>query len=187
MNMHCRFLKYCLSLSFLLFYVYLYADICFVQQARISGKIVDLNGKPVVASVGFKGGGVEVATNEKGEFSIINHLKLDTLVVTGVHIEPTIWPLTNDDFQLISVSLKSYLVEEVVINTGYGTAPKERVAGSFGFVDNHTLNLQVGSNIMDRLEGVTSGLTFDRNDNVRVRGLSTINGPTDVLIVVDNF
>src|SRR5690606_29802135 len=111
----------------------------------------------------------------------------DTLVITAVHIEPMVWPLTEAGFQLITVSLKSHQVQEVVINTGYETIPQERAAGSFGFVDNETLNLQVGTGIFERLEGVIAGLTFDRNTDVRVRGLSTINGPTNALIVVDNF
>ncbi|HUZ59435.1 MAG TPA: SusC/RagA family TonB-linked outer membrane protein, partial [Hanamia sp.] len=74
--------------------------------------------------------------------------------------------------------------------------PKERSTGSFDFIDNKTLNQQVGTNILDRLNGVASGILFDyskfttppqKNLNLSVRGLSTINGPQDPLIVLDNF
>src|SRR5690606_39067948 len=58
------------------------------------------------------------------------------------------------------------------------------------------LRKQVGTNILQRLDGVTSGLTFQvgkENTNpqnktgITIRGYSTINGPLDPLIVLDNF
>src|SRR6185437_11735787 len=63
------------------------------------------------------------------------------------------------------------------------------------YIDNKTLSLQAGTNILDRLNGVASGILFDYSKNTsdnkklnfNVRGLSTINGPQDPLIVVDNF
>jgi TonB-linked SusC/RagA family outer membrane protein len=78
-----------------------------------------------------------------------------------------------------------------VINNGYQVLPKDRTTGSFTQVDNKTLNLQVGSNIISRLESVASGVAFNKKFSsapaFSVRGLSTINGPTAPLIILDNF
>ncbi|MGC4102345.1 SusC/RagA family TonB-linked outer membrane protein [Ferruginibacter sp.] len=79
----------------------------------------------------------------------------------------------------------------VVFNTGYQNISRYRAAGSFTQVDNRVLNLQVGSNIINRLESVASGVSFNKKNStvpaLAVRGLSTINGPTAPLIILDNF
>jgi TonB-linked SusC/RagA family outer membrane protein len=80
----------------------------------------------------------------------------------------------------------------IVFNNGYQSIPKERATGSFTQVDNAVINQQVGTNILGRLEAVASGVSFSKKTNgsmppVTVRGLSTINGPTAPLIVLDNF
>lgn len=87
-------------------------------------------------------------------------------------------------------------LNEVVINTGYYQIPKERATGSFDHISNEMINRSTGSNIIQRLEGITSSLNFDRRKNsretssapaLRVRGLSTIASDESPLIVVDNF
>jgi TonB-dependent SusC/RagA subfamily outer membrane receptor len=82
------------------------------------------------------------------------------------------------------------------VNTGYQKLKPNEVNGAVTVIDKKTLNQQTGPGILERLEGVTSGLAFNRgfgNGNaqnktgINIRGLSTINGPLDPLIVVDNF
>ncbi|MBN8787841.1 MAG: SusC/RagA family TonB-linked outer membrane protein, partial [Terrimonas sp.] len=84
--------------------------------------------------------------------------------------------------------------EEVVINTGYQNISKERATGSFSVIDNKALNQQISTNILQRIDGMAPGILFDtkqqgpqKKQNFTIRGLSTINGPVDPLIVVDNF
>ncbi len=80
----------------------------------------------------------------------------------------------------------------VVYHTGYQSVTKSRTAGSFTQVDNRTLNLQTGTNILARLEGLAPAVAFSRKTNstipaLSLRGLGTINGPTAPLIILDNF
>lgn len=156
-------------------------------QNLLEGRIIDGDGNPVVATVSSTKTKNKVTTNDKGEFRILTSINYDTLIITGLQIERTICPVIESDYQLITVALRPHEVQEVVINTGYETIPLERATGSFGFINDKVLNLQVGTDILKRLEGVLPGVTFDRNDDIRVRGVSTIKGPKDVLIVVDNF
>ncbi|MBB5440096.1 TonB-linked SusC/RagA family outer membrane protein [Pedobacter sp. AK017] len=102
-------------------------------------------------------------------------------------------PLKQDSSKLQKDTIK---LKEVVINTGYYQTPKERATGSFDHIDNLLINRSTGSNIISRLEGISSSLHFDRRSNtretvnapsLRVRGLSTINSNEAPLIVVDNF
>lgn len=89
------------------------------------------------------------------------------------------------------------LLNEVVISTGYEKIPRERSTGSFTLVSGEVLNRSVSTGIIERLEGVTSSLQFDRRTldmrkpgdapELRIRGISTISSDRTPLIVVDNF
>lgn len=85
-------------------------------------------------------------------------------------------------------------LQDVVLNTGYQSIPKERSTGSFVHINDKLINRSVGSNILDRLRGVTSSLLFDDKTNshtaLTIRGLGTLTTSDAVsspLIVVDNF
>lgn len=82
-------------------------------------------------------------------------------------------------------------LSEVTVSTGYQVLDKTRATGSFDKLDKARLDQQVGKNILDRLEAIGNGLTFDRSTSATgkfsVRGISTIRGPRDPLIVVDDF
>ena len=109
-----------------------------------------------------------------------------TLKVTGEH------PLQLD--QLVLSPLPTALDEISVVSTGYEALPKERATGSFVKIDNKLLNRRVSTNILDRLDGVTSGLLFNKNietdenkSAISIRGRSTIFANPNPLIVIDNF
>jgi len=106
--------------------------------------------------------------------------------------------VVDGDIKTLKIGLESdrYNLEDVMINTGYQKLKPNEVNGSFIVIDNKTLNKQSGLNVLDRLNGVTSSLLFNvgktngnpqSNTGITIRGLSTINGPLDPLIVVDNF
>jgi len=111
--------------------------------------------------------------------SKIGYSTIDTLIVIGDG--PIILRMAPSDIQL----------EEVTINTGYQLLSKERAVGSFDQLSNRKLNEQVGPNILSRIEAIGNGVSVDRTSStagrLTVRGLSTINGPKDVLVVLDNF
>lgn len=81
-----------------------------------------------------------------------------------------------------------------VVSSGYQSIPKERATGSFVQLDNRLINRRVGTGIIDRLEGITSGLIFNANADPQenespfsIRGRSTLFANTKPLIVIDNF
>ncbi|MEJ8802138.1 SusC/RagA family TonB-linked outer membrane protein [Pontibacter sp. H249] len=92
---------------------------------------------------------------------------------------------------VISLTEQSSQLGEVVVSTGYQDLPQERATGSFAHVSREQLQQQVSTDVLSRLEAVASGLTVDRGTGSQgqflVRGLSTIQGPREPLIVVDNF
>jgi TonB-dependent starch-binding outer membrane protein SusC len=156
------------------------------------------------ATIQIKGQSNSTSTNSKGEF------KLATSSATGVFTVSYIGYKTNtvkfdgqSNAELKIVLLPdSSILKEVVVSTGYQTISKERASGSFDQIDNKLLNRSASDNILDRLNGIASGLRFngsaspsiatgseDRSLGINIRGVSTLstNVSTDPLIVLDNF
>jgi TonB-dependent starch-binding outer membrane protein SusC len=166
---------------------------------RITGKIFTSDTRlPLAgASISLKHHPKTVSSNNDGAFTITLFNDIDTLLISRVDYEPQQIPVSRLTNQSLVIELHETVkkLEEVVVNTGFQYIPKERATGSFSYIDNKTLNLQAGTNILNRLNGVAGGVLFDNSKNTsankklnfNVRGLSTINGPQDPLIVVDNF
>jgi TonB-linked SusC/RagA family outer membrane protein len=142
-------------------------------------------------------------TGASGIFSFTLSSFADEITISHVgFISKTINIYKNTSSPLIIVLQDTAVkLEEVVVNTGYQSLPKERATGSFVQIDNKLLNRRVSTNILDRLEGVTSGLIFNAGNlangtrmpneklGISIRGRSTLdaNISADPLIVLDNF
>ena len=118
----------------------------------------------------------------------------DTLVVSLTGYRTRKIPLASSKPISIILEAVTAMLDEVVVNTGYQSLPKERSAGSFVQLDKELLNRSVGSSVLDRLDGITSGLLFNRNRTpaanesaIIIRGRSTLFASPDPLIIVDNF
>jgi TonB-dependent starch-binding outer membrane protein SusC len=168
------------------------------QTREIRGRVTNEQGEPVVgATILLKGHKNAVATGPKGEFMIKNAGPGSTIIVTHIGFEKLEHKISGETslFLVLKISRSELNNVEVLYSSGYQNIPQERATGSFVQIDNKTLNEQVGTNILDRLNGVASSVLFDntktispeRTLNLSIRGLSTINGPQDPLVVVDNF
>jgi len=164
----------------------------------VKGRVTNEKGEPVEGvTVTVKGTTNTAVTDGNGEFSVATIEKDAVLVFTHVSMET--FELTVSGKTELAINLKTKVTAlgnvVVTLNTGYQEIPKERATGSFSKIDIATLNQQVGTNILNRLNGVSSSVLFDdtklksnqKKYNFNVRGLSTINGPQDPLIVLDNF
>lgn len=177
----------------------------FAQKNRlvINGKVSDRDQTPISNVTLFaKHNRVTVNTDAGGSFRIILNSFPDTLMISCVGFEPQEITLNESSPKTLVVVLSSNvkLMREVSITTdGYQNLPKERVTGSFETIDNKKLNLRAGSDILSRLEGVSTSILFDKRqmkgsqnsidaNNIIVRGLSTITESIKApLIVLNNF
>lgn len=168
-------------------------------QIRIEGLVTSTNNRVLRgASVQWSVSGNSTQTDSKGRFVIPYQRLPDTLVVTYIGYDTLFYAVDNpmDEVQL-ELTPAGQLLEEVTVQTGYYTVPKERATGSFTHIDQQLLNRSTGSNLLERLEGIAGSLQFIRNGlegedtqgtpALRIRGLSTIDGDTRPLIVLDNF
>ncbi len=165
----------------------------------VHGQVFDSLGAPLAgASVTVKGIHHSVATNEKGEFLLKNIPFNATLIISHVGSEQQ--EIEINGKTELTVHLNKKIINlgniQVVASNGYQTFKPNESVGSLVVIDNKTLNQQTGTNILKRLDNVTSGLLFNigkqnnnpqNTTNISIRGLSTINGPLDPLVILDNF
>ncbi|HTE01444.1 MAG TPA: carboxypeptidase-like regulatory domain-containing protein, partial [Mucilaginibacter sp.] len=163
--------------------------------AQLHGTVKEApSGRPLAgATVKLKHSGLSAVTDSAGRFRL-EAPGADTLLVSFVgyqHLALPVRPPFNTALELVLTSDQREL-EEVTVSTGYQQLPRERATGSFDQVGAQLLNREVGSNILARLDGIASGLLFDKRgnavSNISVRGLSTLSvGIKNPLIVLDNF
>lgn len=173
-----------------------------LRDITVSGKVVDENGKGMPgATIKLKGSSSisTITTSDKGNFSIIVPGSGATLLVSYIGYKTKEVVVTGADVDLVirMEPVTGVLEEVTVVSTGYQNVPKERATGSFEKIDNELLNRTNGSNLLNRLEGATTGLLIDRRligegkprlTDVSIRGLSTMTGTIATpLIILDNF
>ena len=168
--------------------------VAYMNAMDVNGRVLDETGQGLPkATIKIKGTERTVLTNEKGEFQL--HNIEENAILQVFYIGYQTKEISAAGLKLnpsIQLEVKAGELDEVkvMVNTGYQQIPKERATGSFNLIDNATLNKQVGGNILDRLDGVTSSVSFDKGKDrpkLTVRGVSTINGSMAPLIVLDNF
>ena len=163
----------------------------------VTGIIVTTNQSPIPGvNLALLQSKRRATTGENGRFYIETTRLPDTLLITHIGYKTRLIALTDKtrpDLQIILEPTGTDL-GEVIVNTGYQSLPKERATGSFVQMDKELINRKVSTNILDRLDGVTGGLLFNRNKaaganeaSIQIRGRSTLFGQVDPLIVVDNF
>lgn len=166
------------------------------ERLDASGKILDIITRQTIPGATISTKNVKTTSDADGSFYVTLSKPGDTLTIThtSYETEHIIINETNSAL-IIEMRPKRKELNEVLISTGIQQFPKERATGSFDFIDNKTLNLQSGTNVLNRLKGVASSVLFDdtktTSDNKKldfsIRGSSTINGLQDPLIILDNF
>ena len=215
----CKGERYALFLSGLLYLMFL-PFITFAQgdpdpriAIPITGIVLDdATGKPFVKEEGkmlpmvcIVENNSCVWVNSKGEFSFKGVFTSNgTLRVSYAdhYHEDIPFDLSNRGpftFRMKALTDTVRTIEEVsIIETGYFRVPQERATGSFVHIDQELLSRTVGSNILDRLEGVTRGLIFNQSNmgatvfasnspSMSIRGISTLHANGEPLIILDNF
>lgn len=149
----------------------------------IRGKILNEQGEPIPAATVTVNGSNKVAvTNDNGEFTLSGVDTTFNIVISSVNYEPQEVDWQGE--QEMDIRLKHRISElniVSVVSDGYQKQTKEKATGSYAKIDNELLNRRVSTNIIDRLEGITSGLVFNKNINpetnqstLTIRSRSTI-------------
>lgn len=154
-----------------------------VQDGQTKIPIAGVNITPTPA-------GTTAQTQADGVFLIKTALLPLTITLSHIGYQTQTVQIT-DTVSILLLQPKEETLGGVTVSTGYESLPKERATGSFERIGNELLKRPVTTTILERLEGVTSGLYVKKGNTGNeyiIRGLSTISSNmTDPLIVVDNF
>ena len=164
------------------------------QTRTIKGKVTDSKNSPVSnASVVVKGSTTGTTTDANGDFSINVPGSAKVLVISSLNFtnqEVNIGTKTNVTVSLVSTAQD---LQEVVV-VGYGTKKKSDLTGSVTVLKSADIESRPFSSVDKALQGKVAGLQSvaasgqpGASQNIIIRGISSINGSSNPLWVIDGI
>lgn len=165
-----------------------------VQQKKntVTGVVLDPTGMPVIgANIMVKGTTSGTITDMDGKFSL-DVDKDATLVVSYIGFASQEIKVGNQTKLSISLKEDSEALDELVV-VGYGTQKKASLTGAVGAIKGDVVKNTNKSNTIGALQGAIPGMIVTRNSgspgaegwDFQIRGASSLNGSTPMLIIDD--
>ena len=162
-----------------------FLSVCLMQLAvagqliTLNGIVLDEEGKPVIrATVHSVLSVIRTITDNEGRFNLESLNPGDSILISVSDYETKTFIVNDNSPITVILTRKIRQLEEVVLNTGYQQIPAERATGSFTHISKALFSQQVSSDILSRLEAISSGLSTDRitgeQSKIQIRGISTI-------------
>ncbi|MEN2400777.1 TonB-dependent receptor [Flavobacterium sp. MC2016-06] len=164
----------------------------FAQERTVSGKVSDQTGVIPGVNVAVKGSKATTYTDFDGSYSVKAKTG-DVLVFSYVGMSNK--QITVGASNTVNVTLESeaQLMNEVVV-VGYGVQKRKEVTGSISKIAGKDIANLVTPSFEGVLAGRATGVQVSTNTGligaapkIRIRGISTISGITEPLIVVDGM
>lgn len=174
--------------------LFLLSGLVFSQTGvRISGKVTNSSGEPVVgATVIARGTQVATTSDANGNFSITVTPKSKTLVISYVGMEEKEVTIAGKTTVDVSLNFARSALNEVVV-VGYGTQKKSDVTGALTTVSAKVIEERPVTNALQAIQGKAAGVMVSTNvkpgetPRVTIRGNRSINASNDPLYVVDGI
>lgn len=153
----------------------------------LSGVVVDEKGMPLPgATITVKGTRKTTLTDDKGVYKLRVE-PTDILVITYLGYitrEVKVSDSKRDVPFLIKLSLNTNKLQQVEItSTGYQDLPKERATGSFEVITAKQLEHSTNTNLIKRLEGITTSMDFNNQLQPNLSTNPTKKSPIAVLTI----
>jgi TonB-linked SusC/RagA family outer membrane protein len=171
-------------------------SVCAFAQGMLNGRVGDGDGKALVGAM-IRTGDRSVLTNGNGEFvlRLVNGTQRLSVSFVGYETVSVEVVMPRKEPLLIRLKQAENVLAEMNVSTGYYQTTAEKTTGSFDVLKAKDLQRNVSPNLLQRIEGLVPGLSYDRRGNtspddlgqIRLRGQSTLYANNDPLIVVDNF
>ncbi|MEZ7884382.1 MAG: TonB-dependent receptor [Bacteroidales bacterium] len=161
-------------------------------QTRVTGKVTSAeDGTPVIVTVSVKGTTTGAYTDVDGKYAIAVPNGQAVLVFGGIGYQTIEVPVNGRSVIDVQIKADSKNLEEVVL-TAYGPQSKKAFTGTASIVKADEIkNLKVSS-VSKALQGLASGVMVvntngqpGENATIRIRGIGSLSGSNDPLIVVD--
>lgn len=166
----------------------------FQDQIRVTGKVVDPNGEPLIGAmvveVGNESNGA--TTNIDGDFEL-SVPRGSTLSVSYVGYK-SVNVSASAEYMTITLAEDSVGLDAIVV-VGYGVQKKVNVIGSISTVDSRELQSRAASDVSNMLTGLMPGVTITQSSGspgqdsgtIRVRGVGSFGATPNPLVLVDGL
>lgn len=162
-------------------------------QKKTSGTVTDKEGVPMAGvTVLIKGTNDGAITDYEGKYNLDVPSPENVLVFSFLGYE--IQEIKTDNKAVINVVLNELVTSlDEVLLTGYQKISVNKSTGATNTVKGETIERKGNSNLLQSLEGQVAGLglysdpTEEGSTKFDVRGVTSINGDSRPLIVVDGF
>lgn len=188
MNMKNR-LKFCWIIVLLLSSI-----LTFAQQNQITGKVTDQTGDSLPGvTVIIKGTTQGAVTDMDGQYTLSSVSPESVLVFSFVGMTTKELKVGNQTTINVTMIAKAIGIDEVVA-IGYGTQKRSSLTGAVTKLNNENLDkIPVGTTeqaMIGQLAGVSIRQSSSRpgdSPEISIRGVSSITGSNDPLVVIDGF
>ena len=165
----------------------------YAQTKTVTGKVQDESGTPLSnVSIQVKGTKQGTVSSGTGEFSLSVPSNATTLVFSLLNYKTQELSLGTSPMLVKLVSSVDDLADVVVV--AYGTTRKPEVTGSMGIVKAKDLENKPFTSVDRALQGAVAGLqsvassgTPGASQQIRIRGIGSINASSEPLWVLDGI
>jgi TonB-dependent starch-binding outer membrane protein SusC len=176
-------------------WLWMFALLCntAAMAQTITGKVTDENGQGLPGvSIAEKGTTKGTTTQNDGSYKFNVSSSKATIVYSFVGYVQREVIVNNQSTINISLQPDNTALTEVVV-VGYGTQKKKDLTGSIASADLVAFKESPNVSILQSLKGSLPGLTIGQTNrageeaSINIRGISTLNGNTNPLIIVDGI
>ncbi len=176
----------------LAFLCLLYMSLTYAQGRVVTGKVLDENGIPLYnATVDVQGAKVTTVTDVSGNFRITVPANATALIISYVGMQTQTVSINNLSEINVRLVVGDSKMNEVVV-VGYGSSKKANLTTAQTTVSSKELERTVNTTIEQAIQGRAAGVYVTQNSgqpgggiSVNIRGVSSINGTTEPLYVID--
>jgi TonB-linked SusC/RagA family outer membrane protein len=192
MKKRLNLLKTALVISFTLCFSVIYANDRsqeVTQRKTVTGIVSDSDGETLPGvNVSVKGTSTGTITNADGEYSIAAESS-SILVFTYLGKKSVEISVGNKNILSITMEDDVYVLQDVVVQTGYMTQKKADLTGALALADSEDLLQNPTANAMKALQGKLPGVFITSNGNpaeevgIQIRGITSINSASPLIII----
>ena len=165
------------------------------QQATVRGTVKESSGDPIIgANVIVRGTSNGTITDMSGKFTLsIDKSKNPVFVVSYIGYKSREITYAGQNELNVTLDEDASALSEVVV-VGYGTMRKKDVTGSVSSVNSDNMNPGATTNPLQQIVGKAAGVSITQtgsepgsSPNIRIRGITSLIGGSDPLVVVDGI
>lgn len=165
------------------------------EKIRVTGKVTDKSGEPVVGAVVMKGDSLKDAalTDDSGNYTIVVDSPDTELIFSCLSYSEVRETVGRRSVINVVLEEESTLLDELVV-VGYGTQNRRTLTTAIAKVSSDMIESAPVNTVGDALKGKVSGLRVATNNAVAgetprflIRGGSSINMSNDPIVIVDGI